>query len=88
MVPTWGRSRKRIRQANSVYVVHGKKRKIRSNVAGVSIRSKTDAPSRRECVAHGQMTKESTKSIPPQENKSIDWTLSFTCKNVRLRSGS
>ena len=38
-----------------------KKRKERSNVGGVSIRSRNGASSRKGCVVNGQMTKASSK---------------------------
>ena len=38
-----------------------KKRNERPNVGGASIRSRNGAPSRKRCVANGQMTKDSNK---------------------------
>ena len=42
-----------------------KKRCERPNIGGGSIRSRNGAPSRKECVIHGQITKASNKSLPP-----------------------
>ena len=56
-----GRGYDKHKVSTVVVCVHGQKRNERPNVGGVSITSTNGAPSQKECVVNGQMTKASNK---------------------------
>ena len=63
---TDGETGRGTRQAKRSYVTYGKIRNRRPNVAGVSIKTRNGAPSRKGRVVNGQMTEASNKmSTPP-----------------------